>query len=81
MVAPLALIFTVFVEPLKLFIHISGVFKLMVIIGKLITVTVLTAVLVQVACSPMMEYVVVSVGFTVTFVPTVALMAVFGDQV
>lgn len=58
-----------------------GVLSAMLITGKLTTVTVLTALCVQVAASPIIEYVVVTVGFTVTLTPVVAVIAVFGIQV
>lgn len=80
-VAPLAVMFTEFGEALKLFIHIVGLLKAVVMIGKLITDTVPTATCVQVACSPIKVYDVVTVGLTVTFGPVVEVIAVFGDQV
>jgi hypothetical protein len=58
-----------------------GVLNAMLITGKLTTVTVLAAVFVQVAASPMIEYVVVTVGFTVTLAPVVVVIAVFGIHV
>ena len=47
-------------------------------VGKPITETWMVARFVQVACEPIIEYVVVTVGLAVTFAPTVALNAVFG---
>ena len=47
-------------------------------VGKPITDTCMVARLVQVACDPIIEYVVVTVGFAVVFAPTVVLKAIFG---
>ncbi len=70
----------VLVELLKLFIHNIPLLKLMLMIGKGTTVTVVTATFVQVVCSPINVYTVVTVGLTVTLFPTVELIAVFGDH-
>ena len=72
---------TVLAEPLKLFMHNVGLVNDTLIIGKLTTVIVFTAVFVQVDCSPMIEYVTVVVGLTVTLAPVVELIAVFGIHV
>lgn len=58
-----------------------GLLNAILITGRSITVTVLTAVFVHVACSPITVYVVVTVGLTDTFTPVVFEIAVFGLHV
>ena len=70
-----------FGDPLKLFIHKVGLLGTMVIVGSGNTLTVIFATCVQVAASPIIEYVVVTNGLAVVFGPNVVVNAMFGVHV